>query len=89
MHERRHDTPDKSSDTRPKTNTKRLALLASTVFISGLAGEYFLADTLKTIGDPSGKGISFGLGGLLGVIMFFILRNCPIPGSRADATGRE
>ncbi|WP_013626643.1 hypothetical protein [Rubinisphaera brasiliensis] len=56
-----------------QTNWKQLRRLAAIVLVCGFVGEYFLHDAVRTIGDPSGKGISFGLGGMFGLLLGFII----------------
>lgn len=56
-----------------KTNWKQLRRLAAIVLVCGFVGEYFLHDAMRSVGDPSGKGISFGLGGMCGLFLGFVV----------------
>jgi len=56
-----------------QTNWKQLRRLAAIVLVCGFVGQYFLHDAMRSVGNPSGNGISFGLGGMFGLLLGFVV----------------
>ena len=64
------ENPYKSPLSEPAIDTKResrFKWIVLPAIAGGFLGQVFLADYVRGPGDPFGKSISFGLGGLIGL----------------------
>lgn len=59
------DRPAKKS----RTSFRRLSFVVACVITCGVFVRFFGAEHFKFVGNPDGKGIAFGFGGLVGLLI--------------------
>ena len=65
--------PDAEGEVKPPPKTNLVSLLIPT-FIGAVAGAVVLAPFTRSFGAPTGRGVGFGLGGMISMIGALIVR---------------
>jgi len=60
---------------KPKANPTHLSSLVLPALGGAIAGSFFFAPMSRGPGDPSGRGIGAGLGGLAALLCAIVIRN--------------